>query len=353
MTQSDNISTQLGYLRNEAKKSVKGMLSRSASFMELGTSEQLETYRDLVDAEYNRLLDKNGYSPYAVQQAEGDDQPFDAVRDRAGKMIGIKDVGSTFGSMVQQVNFPQFVRDLVQAVYEANINLTTTQMEMFTEMLKSVTGSLQGFISEIADSDSFSFLVEKEPDKYSMITEKDEKGNPKPILIDKDTMMRMEESDDEFRAKIMDAKIKMAQERRMLLRETILMGVSRIVVTSGKIRAHCKFNVNVSDRLTGSNEDSETTKTTVEVNAEASGRYGLFGPKFKFSSKFGRESNITVSTKSDIDSSQSATAELFGQVELNFKSDYFKLDNFKDLFPNLPTQDQAGAPANQAPAPAR
>lgn len=341
MTTDENITTQLGYLKNEARKSVKGMLARSAAFMELDTTEQLGTYRDLVDAEYNRLLDRQGLTNYAEQQADKN-KPFDAVKNRADKMIGIQEVGESFGAMVQQVNFPKFVRDLVQAVYEANINLTTTQMEMFTKMLEGVTGSLQNFINEIADSDSFAFLVEKEPNKYSLSTEKDEKGNPKPIVIDKDTMTKMEVSDDEFKAKVMDAKIKMAQERRLLLRETILMGVSRIVVTSGKIKAHCKFNVNVSDRLTGSNENTKVEKTKNKFSAGISGRIGFFGPKYQAKFSHQKDTNITVSTKSNIDSSQSATAELFGQVELNFKSDYFKLDNFKDLFPNLPDQNQQG-----------
>jgi hypothetical protein len=354
----EKIAIQLGNVQKEARDNVKGMLARSPAFNELGTHEQLGTYRDLVDAEYNRLVDKRGLRALARQQAEGDAAPFDAVQNRAGQMIGIQQIGESFGSMVRQVDFPKFVKDLVQAVYDANINLTKTQMQMFSDMLKEVTGSLQKFINKIDDTESFAYLVANEPNRYGMITERDPAtGQNRPIMIDQETLQKLDENDNEFKAKVMDAKIKMAQEHRAMLRETILMGVSRIVITSGKVKAKVHFTVAVADHLTGGNvrnsEDNTNLGITNEV--EASGGWGPFSASVSNTVEFQRETKLVVNTTSNIDSTQNGAAELMGEVELNFKSDYFKLDNFKDMFPTVanPGTAPANAPASLPPTPPR
>ena len=353
----ENIALQLGVIQKEARDTVKGMLARSTAFNELDTHEQLGTYRDLVDAEYNRLVDKKGFRALAQQQAtaQGQQEPgtFDAVQNRAGQMIGIRDIGETFGSMARQVDFPKFVKDLVQAVYDANINLTKTQMQMFSDMLKQVTGSLQKFITGIDDTESFAYLVANQPNKYGMLTERDPAtGQNKPIMIDQETLQRLDQNDDDFKAKVMDAKIKMAQEHRMMLRETILMGVSRIVITSGKVKAKVNFTVAVSDHLTGGNvrNSEDGSKLGIKNEVEGSGSFGPFSASVKNSIDYERTTKLVVNTTSNIDSTQTGNAELMGEVELNFKSDYFKLDNFKDLFPTAGAAPAAATPAQIAPS---
>ncbi len=350
MSSNGNVSLQLSVLQNEARSNVKGLLAKSNSFAQLSTPEQLATYKDLVDAEYNRLVDKKGLRQFSTQKAD-EAAPFDPVKNRADKMIGIKDIGESFGSMVQQIDFPKFVKDLVGAVYEANIKLSKEQIETFSKMLKEVTGSLQKFITKIDDTASFAYLVENEPNRFAMIQENDpQTGRPRPILIDRETMQQMNEDDDEFKSKIMDAKIKMAQEQRALLRETILMGITRLVITNGKIKARCNFKVEVNDRLTGSNAYNKEHEENLNIGIDASAGW-LWGSA-DMSMDYENKTKITVNTTSNIDSSQVGQAELMGEVEINFKSDYFKLENFKDMYPGIPQPPAlpGAAPAATPPA---
>src|SRR5205085_398758 len=83
--------------------------------------------------------------------------------------------------------------------------------------------------------------------------EKDENGQPKQVLTDKDGNVVAGKSDQEIsaevKAKIMDAKIQMAREQRALLRETILMGVSRLVVERGRVQASVLFDFKAGEHI--------------------------------------------------------------------------------------------------------
>jgi pimeloyl-CoA synthetase len=47
----------------------------------------------------------------------------------------------------------------------------------------------------------------------------------------------------------MDAKIAMAQEQRAMLRETIMMGLVRLVVERGKVKAAVLFDIKAGERI--------------------------------------------------------------------------------------------------------
>ena len=106
----------------------------------------------------------------------------------------------------------------------------------------------------------------------------------------------------------------------------VLMGINRIVITSGHIRATMGFRINAHD--IGSAQTASQFDERNEVKGSfGGGLAGLFGgPSFEM-----KNSIAYVSTsKKDSTDELSVQADLTGEVDLKFKSDYFPLERFAD-----------------------
>jgi hypothetical protein len=102
-----------------------------------------------------------------------------------------------------------------------------------------------------------------------------------------------------------------------VLAAMVMMGVNRIVVTSGRIRATMGFRIDAHDHATASSasEFDEKNESTASV--------GWFG----FGS--GSVTNTVTyvsSTKKDSSDDLDVHADLTGEVDLRFKSDYLPLE---------------------------
>jgi hypothetical protein len=245
-------------------------------------------------------------------------------------------------------------------------------MDKFIELMKAATASISKFVNAIDDTSSFGYLAENSGDDFSLgfdDDEKDENGQPKQVLMDKDGNViagkSSEEIDAGVKAKIMDAKIAMAREQRALLRETILMGVSRLVVERGRVQASVLFDFKATEDIKKQDKAAINKQKSSGSSIRAGG--GLIGSIFGGPSggytESERETRISVSSAKS-QASTSLAAKLTGSVDITFKSDYFKLDNFAAMYGGLGagagTGAQAGAPvagaappmALPAPAPA-
>ena len=154
--------------------------------------------------------------------------------------------------------------------------------------------------------------------------------------------------DNEVKAKIMDAKIKMAQEHRAALREMILMGLTRLVVEKGEIEAEVNFEF--KGKRTGEKKDRALNKTSSSSGTSARASSGFLGKLFG-GGGIGRTSS-TQTTKFSVSSAKSTSedelkAKLRGFVKIQFKTDYFKLDNFAQMYaPPSEKEKQAALPAS-------
>jgi hypothetical protein len=107
--------------------------------------------------------------------------------------------------LVKSVDFPDFVAALIEGVFKAIVDSSIQQMEAFAELLASVTKALNDFVEENVSDDKSRDRLE---DRY-----------PPP-------------SGGEAAAPA--AKRGLARQRQQQLATMVLMGINRIVVTSGK-----------------------------------------------------------------------------------------------------------------------
>lgn len=336
-----------------ARTQARETLAMSQAFVSLPMQEQFRIYRETVDG-----LARDFANGGPRSQAMAPPTAGDLIDDRRHMNQRIEQAGELAGDFVQAVNFPQFVKDLLKGVFDANLAVTLQQMEAYQTLLKAATKSIGEFINKIDNTAAFGYLADNNSDEFSIDFDDGEQSEDNPqgaVLTDKEGT-RLDIGDNEVKAKIMDAKIAMAREQRAMLREAILMGITRLVVQKGNVKAGVIFDFKASEKI--QKADKAATKHSQSSSRSIAASGGILGSIFggpsggrTFSDQ---QAQITVaSAKSQADTS--LAAKLTGSVDITFISDYFKLDNFAQMYgPQPGVAPGSGAPlggAGGAPAP--
>jgi hypothetical protein len=250
----------------------------------------------------------------------------------SGKDMGYKgyDPGFTgdtkaFTELVQSVDFPKFVADLLKAVFDANLKVMKTQTDSYIKLMQEATKSTADFIKKVKDEDAFAKLAESRSDKYNVTTERQADGTSKLALTNPEGS-KVDHDDADVKRHLLEAKINMAKEHRAALREVLLMGVTRLVVKKGLIEAGVEFSVKATRESKAHHDDQNINVSQVHGEYESPLPWG--GPSGGFDVS---NTNIQVNT-SDKKATDDLSAKLTGKVSIEFATDYFKLDNFANMY---------------------
>jgi len=319
-----DIVTPDGEILGQARSIAQSWLSTSSAFANLPWDEQQQVYFDTVRREADNLLQQQGRPPeFSLAKATD-----------SGKEMGFKGYdpgfqGSTqaFNELVDSVDFPQFVADLLKAVFNANLKVMKEQTDSYIKLMKECTKSTADFIKKINDDDTFAKLAESKSDQYNVVTETQPDGSMKLSLTNPQGD-KLDPEDTEVKKAILEAKLNMAKEHRAALREVLLMGVTRLVVDKGTVEAGVEFMITANRKSTAMHQDQNINTTTLTMDYDPP-LFGLFGgPSGSMSMT---NTNIQVNT-SQKEATDTLSAKLTGKVNIQFKTDYFKLDNFANMY---------------------
>ncbi len=327
-------------VKDLAREYTRRSLAQSSTFHQLGIDDQKALYMDLYRQNYTELANQANGNGRSTQQGiyssamKRTKQASDMIDDARHQNQRIDQAGELAGGFIDEVDFPGFVKDLLKGVFDANLEVTLAQMESYQKLLKAASQSVSKFINAIDDAASFGYLAENKPDEFglSFSDEEDDDGNRKLQLTDS-SGEPVDLGDNQVKARIMDAKIQMAKEQRAMLRETILMGITRLVVEKGNVKASVLFDIKATEQIQKSDKAALQDIKSSSSSVSASG--GLFGAIFG-GPKGGhttsrRKTKISVSSAKSVANTELA-AKVAGSVDITFKSDYFKLDNFAALY---------------------
>ncbi len=328
-------------LKEQARASARALLAKSDTFLNLDKEGQMTMYRDTVNAQYNDLLHKPGLvQAQGLSGAMGDRAASRLIDEGRHENTDLDRTGDRARAFMDSVDFPQFVEDLLNGVFDATLNLTRTQMQDYMALLKEATKDVGYFINQIDDAAAFKYLVENNDKDQFDFKFPDEGGDAPPTITDKKSGSPLDQT-----KVITEAKLKMAEEQRALLREMILMGVSRIVVDRGTVKAAVVFDVKATENI------EKTDKASVQEvvkSAQSSTKRNFWGQRKAGDVSDRKRSSISVSTAKSTNQTE-LSAKITGEVEINFKSDYFKLDNFATMYSRQPQPGQ-GTGQGQLPA---
>ncbi len=307
-------------VKEQARTMAREVLSKSEAFKSMPMEEQRTLYLDLVNENIEKLSQPASVSS---EMRAGDLGDFD------GYDPGFDNSVDAFEDLVDSVDFPAFVADLMKAVFDANLTVMKRQTDDYIRLLKEATRTSAEFIKKTADEDAFSYLVENQSDMFNMTMEQGADGSAKMTLTNPEGEP-VDMEDNGVKAKIIEAKIAMAKEHRAALREVILMGVTRQVVDKGEIEAAVEFTIKAKRDSRARQSNTNTNVNTISGSYKPP-LFGLFGgPSGSFSNT---NTNINVRTSSQT-AQDEMVAKLMGKVKIQFKSDYFKLDNFAQMYNN-------------------
>ncbi|QGX99326.1 hypothetical protein EI983_14075 [Roseovarius faecimaris] len=350
---------------------VRELLDRTEAFGQLAPEERREIARNMVEigsymANPDGVLsqEQSGDVPLA-QPLRGTDTAVKNTAARAGGDQGfagedfeggaIRQGTEQFGELVGHVDFAAFVGGLIENVFQAIVTSSIDQMRAYSEMLKSVSQSVSDFARDnITENNARDWLVESYPDVFGLSTGGggggfgfgDEGGGSPRLTVSGDsaeTRLKTVSQDLELAKPITDisdaeseaalvrgARMAMAKSRMQLLASMVMMGISRIVVTDGQIKAKVVFGMRASDVAARQSKASAYDRKTSR-SGSAFGGGALIGGLFGFGGGASKSNSHVTTVGSSLDersTSQAAVkAQLSGDVRVNFKSDFLPMSS--------------------------
>jgi hypothetical protein len=265
-----------------------------------------------------------------------------------------------FDELIDAVDFPGFVAGLIDGVFNAIVNASIKQMEAFAELVKNVAKPLDSFIKDnVTQNQARDFLADKYPDHLQVDT-----SSGSPVVKKKETADDAQLPDffadlglpsqsagpldnDAIESQLVPAaQRRIAMDRQQMLATMVMMGINRIIVTDGYIKANVIFDLTTKDAIQRANN---RTQTATFHEAEKSKRVPGFFGWFHGYRTSDRSTDLTVQTvatkKDESQASVDMKAKLAGEVNVRFRSETFPLEKMTELLaPDIRAKVQGQLP---------
>lgn len=349
-----------------ARQEVRRLLTSAPAFRQLSTDARKELAHDMVKI-----------ASYIAGGSRGQSTPSSAViareatasDDMARSGAAAAETGSeVLADTVQKVDFPAFVAGLIDGVFNAIVESSVKQMEAYAELVKNVAKSVDDFMKDnVTENQARDYLAERYPEHLEL-----DLSGESPALKPKagvepggmpnffqdlglpDPMASVDEENVESQL-VPAARRRLAMDRQQLLATMVLMGINRLVVTDGSIKASVVFDLNTRDTAKQSKSSRRATRSQEDIEERRTP--GIFSIFRGYRSR-DRTAQFTAQTVDTSSSSSESTVDfrtkLAGEVNLRFRSETFPLDKMTELIqPDLreKLQPKAAPPAAAQPLP--
>jgi hypothetical protein len=291
-------------------------------------------------------------TPAAVATAQADQGTGSAFKPGA-----TGSVGAVTKQTLNAIAFPTFVAELIRGTFDAITTASVKQMEDYGRLLGNVGRNVDDFMNQsVSDNQARDWLVERYPSHLRIElgkapakrAAKARPGKPERRTPSRSsaqsqaTLVPVEGAEDKplpnwrgdlgvtdkatldtswLEDKLVPAaRRRMAQSRLQTLSTMVLMGMDRITVTGGKLRATMAFHIDASDF------SREQHATDTDTRVAAAGSVGAGWWSVSASASFA----YVTSSRSASQSELNVAADLGGEVEIHFRSAPFPLERMAD-----------------------
>jgi hypothetical protein len=253
---------------------------------------------------------------------------------------------------VASVDFPAFVSGLIQGVFKAIVDSSIQQMEAFAELVKNVSKSVDEYMKDnVTENQARDYLAGRYPDHLQVDlsaptpqvkprADADDSSLP-DFFKDLGLDMPVESLDEETPEQVLmpAARQQMAIDRQRMLLMMVMMGINRLVVTDGSIKAAVIFELDTKDAVSRSRTDTATRAGKSESSNKNGAISGWFSPRWEDTSS--SQFTVTTGRTDTSDANAELKAKLTGDVNVRFRSETFPLQDMTKLLglqePTLPT----------------
>ena len=360
---------------------VASMLERAPSFRQLDADTRIGIVRDLAsirDALRNEPAKPAVRDPYAFAMETPNDlarrrleaqrasmspapvedsaattpQPAADASGGPSRAPATESIAARTGALADEINFPEFVANLIHGTFDALVDSSIRQMEAFADLVSAVAKDVDRFTSEnVTPNQVRDWLVQQYP-RDLVLDVPIGGGTSGPQLrkraSDDDTPpawladfgLGGEELTDELIEDqlVPAARRRVGESRLQMLATMVLMGMNRIVIKDGSISAKLRFRAAARDTM------GVQFATSQDVGGPTAGSRGSLSTV---------QSSMMVSTVGvNVQADADLKAELFGEVRINFASETMPLESFVDAAQLALLRGHARTPAVAPPSPA-
>lgn len=228
------------------------------------------------------------------------------------------------GDAVDAINFSGFVASLIQGTFQAIVNATAQQLREYADLVGNLSRSVDEFARDHVSNDQVRGQLAKHKElrhvapppgsgaETSLAIAPDAEGTSPSWLADYG-LDGEELTPELIDGRLLDAgRTQLAEQRMATLASMVLMGINRIVVNDGDIRAKLQFHAAVR-------EQTDAEMATVQMGQGIAGRSAA------------PAASLMVSTvKANTQAEASLKANLTGEVRISFRTETFPLERFAD-----------------------
>lgn len=234
-------------------------------------------------------------------------------------------IGQRAAAVLEAVNFPQFVASLITGTFRAIVDASAQQIQEYARLVASLAQTVDAFSSEnVTLNQARDELASKHAQDLVLAlpqpgSSAEPKLLPRPARAGTSPKWLADYGfeGEELTEELTDGPLlergrnKVGEERQQMLATMVLMGINRIVVNEGDIRARIQFHASARD----------TQKAQAEQQGLAVASSGVGGA----------QTQMMVSTmRANAQADASIKADLMGEVRVSFRSETFPLERFAD-----------------------
>jgi hypothetical protein len=236
------------------------------------------------------------------------------------------EIGRRAADALESVNFPGFVAALITGTFQAIVDSSAQQIRRYAELVQSLTQSLEQFSNdnitpnaardELAARHAAELMIEFPAPGTGgtpRLVPRSESEGESPAWLERYGLAGQELTEELTEGPLLErGRMSVGEERLQTLATLVLMGINRIVVNEGDIKAKLRFHASARDVLTADVEKRGATIASRSVNS-------------------GTGLEMMVSTvKANAQAEASIKADLLGEVRVTFRSETFPLERFAD-----------------------
>ena len=154
---------------------------------------------------------------------------------------------TAFDALVNAVDFPDFVGELIHGVFNAIVGASIAQMEAYAALVSSVAASVEAFAADaIGERSARDTLAEEYPELFCRPTAKASlawRPHAAPAArLRLQAALGVRKLDPDLRSVVAATRRRLARNRQQVLATVVLMGINRIVVSDRKVAARIRFD---------------------------------------------------------------------------------------------------------------
>lgn len=283
--------------------------------------------------------------------ADGTGGPAAAPRQQATETIARR-----AGAMVNEIDFPGFVAQLVHGTFDAIVDAAIRQMESYSSLVSAVAKTVDQFTEEnVTPNQARDWLASRHPGELQLLLPDGAERSEPQLAPRAEGLMPGWLADygiegEELTTELVEerllpqVRLKIGGDRQQLLATMVMLGMHRVVVRDGSITSKVMFRAAAQDAAKVGYAAGSDPKAVASWGERGSLSYE------------GQSSTMVSTVAVNAQNESNVRADLFGEVKLNFVSETLPLDRLADAAKvalvqrHTPAMRPAAAPVAAAPA---